>query len=149
MITAIIANTSTSVTLPILEQDFVNKPIENAVDIETLNGRLYTDFVNQKGEWSLSFDSLTEDEYNDIRAIYDSQFTEYDYPTLSIAYYSVEDVSVRMYINDKNIWNNCGAIQNVELRFREQYATGDGPSFLLLDDDSSFLLLEGTDRLVL
>lgn len=118
MITATLANSVTSLTMPPIEKQFIHAPIENATDIQTLDGNIYTDFTNQKSEWTFNYDSLTEDEYNAIRAIYDSQFSLYEYPVLSIPHYSLEDQPVRMYINEKDIWNNCGAVQNVQLRFR-------------------------------
>lgn len=120
MITATLTDANGTITLPDIEQDFLQSPIENAVDVDTLNGTTFTDFTNKKHEWSFSYDSLTEDEYNAIRAKYDAQFTTNTYPQLSIPYYSLSNKSVRMYINDKDIWNNCGSVQNVQLRFREK-----------------------------
>lgn len=106
--------------LPPLEQDFVNTNLENAVDVVTLDNTIYTDFVdNDFSQWSLEWDSMTQDEYDAIRAIYDSQFSDYTYPTLTIAYYGVEDVPVRMTINEKNIWKYCGDVKGVRLTFRE------------------------------
>lgn len=118
MISATLENSVTSLVLPPIEQQFLHTPIENATDVQTLDGNIYTDFTNQKSEWQFNYDSLTEDEYNAIRAIYDSQFTLFEYPFLSVAHYSLSNQPVRMYINEKDIWNNCGAIQNVQLRFR-------------------------------
>ena len=118
MITASISNNSTSVDLPPIEQQFLDMPLENATDVTTLDGSMYTDFVNQKKEWVFNYDSLTEDQYNDIRAIYDSQYSTNDYPSLSIPYYSFNQ-ACRMYINTKDIWNHCGDVQNVQLTFRQ------------------------------
>jgi hypothetical protein len=105
---------------PALEQDFVNKSIDSSTDVTTLDSSLYTDFNNNTfNQWSMRWDSLTQEEYDVIRADYDAQFTDYQYPLISIPFYSVSDVPARMYINDKNIWNNCGSIQGVEVIFRE------------------------------
>lgn len=106
-------------TMPPIEVDFIHTPTENAVDVVTLDGSMYTDFVSQQYSWTFNYESLTQDEYDALRAIYDSQFTSYEYPLLSIPYYSLADQPVRMYINEKNIWNNCGAVQNVQFTFRE------------------------------
>lgn len=115
MITA----TLNATAMPSIEKDFIHTPTENAADVQTLSGDVYTDFVSQEYAWSFSYESLTQDEYDALRAIYDSQFTLYQYPTLSIPYYSLVEQPVRMYINEKNIWNNCGAVQNVQFTFRE------------------------------
>lgn len=120
MISATLSDSTGDLQLPPIEKQFLNTPMENAVDVTTLNGDVYTDFSGgQKASWEFNYDSLTEDEYNAIRAYYDRQFTEYIYPELTIAHYSLSDQPVRMYINEKDIWNHCGAIQNVKLTFRE------------------------------
>lgn len=105
--------------LPPIERDFIDTPIENAVDVETLSGDLYTDFTSQQRAWTFNYDLLTQDQYDDLRAKYDAQFIDYQYPTLSIPYYSVADKPVRMYINDKYIWDNCGSVAGVQVKFRE------------------------------
>lgn len=106
--------------LPPIEQQFIHKPLEAAVDVVTLDNSMYTDFSPSNAHsWSFDYESLTKDEYDAIRAIYDGQFADYQYPLLSIPFYSLTDKPVRMYINEKDIWDNCGDIQNVQLIFRE------------------------------
>lgn len=120
MISATLTDQTGTLQLPPIEKQFLNTPLENAVDVTTLDGNIYTDFTGgRKASWEFNYDSLTEDEYNAIRAYYDAQFTLYAYPELSIPFYSLANRSVRMYINEKDIWNNCGAVQNVKLTFRE------------------------------
>lgn len=108
-----------SLTLPALEVSLNEETLENATDVVTLDFNVYTDFINTKRLWSFKYDSLTEDEYNALRAYYDAQFTAFQYPLLSIDYYSISNVAVRMYLNTKQVWNNCGSIENVEVSFRE------------------------------
>lgn len=105
---------------PALEQDFVNTPLDNATDVVTLDNDMYTDFSeNTLKQWSLNYESLTQAEYDVIKADYDAQFSTYQYPVISIPYYDVEDQPARMFINEKNIWNNCGSVQGVQITFRE------------------------------
>lgn len=106
------------VALPDLEVPFIESPIEHATDVETLDGSLFTQFSGQHRQWELSWESLTEAEYDAIRAVYDTQFSTNTYPTLAVPHYSIS-VPVRMKINDKDIWNNCGEVQNVKLTLRE------------------------------
>lgn len=106
--------------LPKIEKEFIQTPLDLVTDIVTLDNSLYSDFSGQRyNSWTFNYDSLTEDEYNAIKDIYDEQFTLYQYPTLTIDHYSVEDVPVRMNINPKNIIDNCGTVQDVQLNFRE------------------------------
>lgn len=117
------------IQLPDLEVPFLRTPIEMSADVVTLSNDMYTDFVNNlKAGWSMSWASLSEDEYNDIYAIYESQFMTNDYPLLSIPYYSVTDVPVRMTINTKDIWKNCGDVQNVTINLRETSPISGGSS---------------------
>lgn len=115
MITA----TLNATAMPPIQLEFINTPTENATDVVTLDGSMYTDFVSQNYSWEFNYESLTQAQYDTLRAIYDSQFTTFEYPLLSIPFYSLEDQPVRMYINEKNIWNNCGSVQNVQFIFRE------------------------------
>lgn len=105
--------------MPKIQRDFINTPQENAVDVVPLSGALYTDFVSVEQSWTFNYESLTQAQYDALRAIYDSQFiTPFEFPLLSIPFYEIEDQPVRMYINEKNIWNNCGSVQNVQFIFR-------------------------------
>lgn len=133
--------------LPTIERDFVDVPIENAVDIVTLDGSLYTDFVSQGRQWQFNYESLTKAQYDELRAKYDAQFTAYEYPELSIPFYSLTDQPVRMTINEKNIWDNCGDVAGVQIIFREtnqlNYVP---PDYLLINGDklivnNGFLLI--------
>lgn len=114
--------------MPRIQRDFINTPTENAVDITTLSGDIYTDFVSIEETWTFNYESLTKAQYDALRAIYNSQFTEYEYPLLSIPFYNIDSVPVRMYINEKNIWNNCGSVQGVQFVFRVTDQLTDGSS---------------------
>lgn len=106
--------------MPTIQRDFINTNLENAADVVTLDNSMYTDFVdNTHGLWEFNYETLSQDEYDALRAAYDDQFTTNQYPLLSIPYYSVEDRPVRMYMNEKNIWNNCGSVQGLQIKFRE------------------------------
>lgn len=115
-----LTNDSGTITLPPIEQEFLHTPIEAAVDVTTLDNSMYTDFTGQNAHsWTYNYATLTKAQYDAIRAYYDAQFTDYEYPLLSTPFYSLSDQPVRMYINEKNIWDNCGDIQNVQITFRE------------------------------
>lgn len=114
MITA----TLNGVPMPRIQRDFINTPQENAVDVVPLSGDVYVDFVSVENTWTFNYEVMTKDEYDGLRAIYNSQFTDYEFPLLSIPFYGLVDAPVRMSINEKNIWNNCGDIQGAQFTFR-------------------------------
>ena len=115
------------ILLPPVETPFLRAPIEIAQDVEVLSGDLYTDFIGLKYGWSLKWDSLDEDTYDAIYEIYLSQIETGEYPTVEVPYYGIESL-VRMKINEKDIWNNCGSVQNVNITLRETNHTVTGGS---------------------
>lgn len=115
----IITATLGGLTLQDFTIPFLQKPLENAVDVTTLDFTTYTDFVNRKREWELNWLVLSEDDYNDLYALYEAQFSTGDYPTFICPNYSI-DTPVRMYINDKDIRKNGCNIYNVTVRLIEK-----------------------------
>lgn len=105
--------------LPRLEVPLEREPIENAKDVETLDGSVHSDWVSLEHRWTMAWRRLTQDEYDDIYDIYTSQFETGSYPTLTIDYYGVDEVPVRMKINTKDIRNWGRYIENVEITLRE------------------------------
>lgn len=126
MITGMLQNSTGTVQLPPFEVSLNTDTLENATDVTTLDFNLYTDFINSKRQWVMGWDSLTEDEYDSIREMYEEQFSLFEYPYLTISYYGIVDVPVRMYMNRKAVWNHCGEVENVEITLREtvQLPTG-------------------------
>lgn len=105
-----------------LEVPLTEDTIENATDVQTLDYNIYTDFINQKRQWTHKWAYMSESEYNEIRGFYDRQFTEYKYPLMTVSYYGITDVPVRIKMDAKNTINNCGMIQDVVAVFRETSA---------------------------
>jgi len=114
MITA----TLNGIAMPPIEQKFLKRPLENATDVVTLDGNMYTDFISLNEAWEFNYVIMTEAEYDLIKAAYEAQFTTYEYPLLSIPFFGITDQPARMSINEQDIWNNCGDVQNVQIQFR-------------------------------
>lgn len=111
-------------TLQMLEVPLSIKTIEGATDVQTLDYNVYTDFLTQKRVWSHTWAYMDEDDYNILKGYYDRQFTLFEYPELSIDYYSVANVPVRMTLNQREVINFYGRVQNVEVTFRETKQLG-------------------------
>lgn len=112
------ANISASlggVTLTNINIPFIEKPLENATDVTTLDFTTYTDFSNNKKEWEINFKKLDETTYNQIRDVYELQFINGTYPNFVCSYYDI-NTHVRMYINDKDIRQDGCYIYGVTLR---------------------------------
>lgn len=115
------------IELPRLGVPLTGQHLENATDVITADNNMYTTFAvsNNKMLWSLVWDVLTEDEYNDLKSIYDNQFITYQYPLFDLPHLSIEDMPVRMTISPREIWNNCGDVQNVTITLRESVQLSD------------------------
>jgi hypothetical protein len=111
-------------TLQMLEVPLSIKTIEGATDVQTLDYNVYTDFLTQKRVWSHTWAYMDESDYNILKGYYDRQFTLFEYPELSIDYYNVANVPVRMTLNHQEVVNYCGRVQNVEVTFRETKQLG-------------------------
>lgn len=106
--------------LPPIEHDFIMTPLEMVTDVVTLGNEMFTDFSGETFNlWTFNYAYLTEAQFNAIKAIYDEQFTLYQYPLLTIDHYSVEDMPVRMTLNPRTIADHCGTVQGVQITFRE------------------------------
>lgn len=111
-------------TLQMLEVPLTINTIEGATDVQTLDYNVYTDFLTQKRVWSHTWAYMDESDYNILKGYYDRQFTLFEYPELSIDYYNVANVPVRMTLNQQEVVNFCGRVQNVEVTFRETKQLG-------------------------
>lgn len=119
------------IELPPLGVPLTETPIENATDVVTADNNMYTTFAvsSTKRGWNIKWDILKELDYETIKAIYDDQWINYQYPPLSIPYYGIEDVPVRMSISPKEVFNHCGDVQNVTISLRESVQlSGSGSS---------------------
>lgn len=119
MITLKLTDDIETLELELLEVPLVEENIENATEIRTLDYNVYTDFINKKRKWTHTWATMQKSDYDALQGFYARQFTLYKYPKLDINYYSVSGVSVRLYLNAKNIIDNCGTVGDVELSLRE------------------------------
>lgn len=110
---------TTSATLPLLNVPLTQQVLEGAVDVETLDGNVYTDFVSQKRLWTHMWAYLSEAEFTTLKGFYERQFTLLKYPLITINKLAVSNIPVRMTLSPRSIIDNCGTVENVEVTFRE------------------------------
>lgn len=65
--------------------ELIETPTPNAIDVRTLGGDLYTDFINYYRSWTAAFDALDSDTWNAIMALYKSQYENETYLLLDVA----------------------------------------------------------------
>ena len=93
----------------------------NETDNTTLDGTLYTDFVNNRRGWVVGWEKLKAANYDIIRAIYSEQYQYEAYHTVEIPEYGVT-AAMKINISDRNIRLNGEIIEGVSITLKEQYA---------------------------
>lgn len=104
----VLASSSRTITLPRFAQNGLQQLITpNFAKIYTLSGRLSVDFFNTRGGFRVTFDAITAAEYDEIRALYDDQFTNEEFLSLTDASIGASGLSVFLNMpEERNIrWN--------------------------------------------
>lgn len=90
-------SSSRTVTLPDFARDgFQELIVPNVAKNISLNASLHVDFFGTRGGWSITFDAIDSGEYDDLRAIYDDQFSNEEFLTFDRTGLSGDIVSVFM-----------------------------------------------------
>ena len=87
----------------------------------TLDGTLYTDFVNNRRSWVVGWEKLKAVDYDTIRAIYNRQYTTENVPIIFLVEYGIS-TPMKFEISDRNIRLNGEIIEGVTVTLLEQYA---------------------------
>ncbi len=116
------------VLLPKLGLPFIENIIENAVDVVTLDGTMHTDFVNQRQGFGIRWDQLSLEDYETIRAIYNSQFDTSEYPEFTCDYFDVIDVPCRMFMNDRDVRVMGCEVYDIEVKLVKSGSSNNGSS---------------------
>lgn len=93
----------------------------NETDNVTLDGSLYTDFVNNRRSWQVGWDKLKAADYDVVRSIYDLQYVHEAYNTIEIPEYGIT-AAMKINITDRNIRLNGEIIEGFAITLKEQYA---------------------------
>jgi hypothetical protein len=87
----------------------------------TLDGTLYTDFINNRRAWVVGWEKLKAADYDIIRAIYNRQYTTENIPIVFLVEYGIS-APMKLEISDRNIRLNGEIIEGVTITLLEQYA---------------------------
>ena len=100
-----------------LKEDVTPNETENV----TLDGTLYTDFINNRRAWVVGWEKLKAADYDVIRALYMAQYNTESVPIVQIVEYGIS-APMKMNISDRNIRLNGEIIEGFSLTLKEQYA---------------------------
>lgn len=80
--------------------NLIETPTPNAVDVRTLGGNLYTDFINYYRSWTIAFDQISISNWNAIETLYKNQFEHETYLTFVCAALGINTI-VKLDIGPK------------------------------------------------
>lgn len=93
----------------------------NETENRTLDGTLYTDYVNNLRSWVVGWDKLKAADYDIIRNIYNQQYQYEMNPKITLPEYGIS-TRMKMNISDRNIRLNGEIVEGFSITLKEQYA---------------------------
>lgn len=120
-LTLTLTDSNNSVTYNLLEVPLTTDDVVGNTDVTTLDGNVYTDYIYAKRTWKHKWSWMTLDDYNELRGFYDRQFTNYEYPTMTLVEPDGTTITtyVRLEIGGRKMTSKCGTIEDVEITMRE------------------------------
>jgi len=88
---------------------------------ETLGGTLYTDFLNIRRSWVISWDNLMRSDFDVIYNYYLWRFTYHTFPILQIPAFGI-NAPVLLDISAQQLKYNAVIIKDFKLNVTEQFA---------------------------
>lgn len=102
-----------------ISSPFTISDVEGKSQSTTLDGNVYVDWAYNKKQYSFDIFNLAPQDYADIRAYYDYQFTSSAFPTITIPELGIDKLPVYMTMSSRNIVNQCLLADKLTLKFRE------------------------------
>lgn len=93
----------------------------NETDNVTLGGNMFTDFINNRRIWLVTWENITAAQFALIHEVYLSQYSDYTYPIMQMDAYDIY-TPVKMEMDDQNIRWNGSIVSNLTVRLIEKYA---------------------------
>jgi hypothetical protein len=112
-------NSYTTWNSPTPDPPIVQRYIDSAIEVTTLDLNVYTDLLSRKRSWTIQWGYMDKTSYSNLRFIIESQFTNLELPTLSIPDFRVQNVVVKATLNDHSVVDRSGLVENIELTLRE------------------------------
>lgn len=114
-----LTDTTTNHTFDSFAPPFTENVIEGATDVVTLDNDISTYFTTNKRQWTIKWSYMSKTDYDILKGFYDRQFTLNAYPTFDVTDLSLSNISVRMYLDEMDIVDNCLTVSDVEIKLRE------------------------------
>lgn len=104
----------TSPSPPLKEQDQLFE-----AKVTVLSGDMYIDHFATKKLWETSLKYMSATDYTRLKGFENRQRSLWQYPVISIPDLDVNNVVVYFELSPKQVIDNCGTVEGVEMSFRE------------------------------
>jgi hypothetical protein len=112
-------DSTTSWTSPAPNTPLTESIIEASTEVTTLDLNIYVDLLSTKRSWKIVWGYMDPIDYANLKSFYNRQFTALEFPDVTISDLGVTSVIVKATLNDQNITDESGLVENVELTLRE------------------------------
>ena len=110
---------TTTWTSPSPNTPLTERTLEATAEVVTLDMNVYVDLLSTKREWTINWGYMSATDYANLRGFYTRQFTALSFPDVTIPDLSIASVVVRATLNEQNITDASGLVENVTLILRE------------------------------
>jgi len=112
-------------TSPAPNTPLTQEVIEASSEVTTLDLNVYVDLISTKRMWTIRWGYMNAVDYERLKGFYSRQFTLFQFPAVTIPDLGIADVIVRTSLNEQNITDESGLVENVELVLRETIQSTD------------------------
>lgn len=117
-------SSSRTITLPKYAREGLRELIDqNFAKNRTLDGTLFVDFFNNIGGWKVEFDVITRAEWDELKALYNDQFTNEEFLLLNDPDIPVVDFSVFLSLpKERNLAWNKSVVKDLTITLEAESA---------------------------
>lgn len=122
MISLQIQDSDIVLEVSVLQVPITLTSIINETDVETIDGNISTYYSSTKREYSFKLGYVDAETYSQILGFRDRQYQNLKYPMITVGNspnMNVTNMTAKMSVNDQQVIDNCGWVENVVLTFRE------------------------------
>lgn len=122
MISLQIQDSDSVLEVSVLQVPITLTSIINETDVETIDGNISTYYSSTKREYSFKLGYVDAETYSQILGFRDRQYQNLKYPMITVGNspnMNVTNMTAKMSVNDQQVIDNCGWVENVVLTFRE------------------------------
>lgn len=109
-------------TYKVIAAPLVSSSIIAETDVITVDNNISTYYTGTKRQFTIDLGWMSKDDYADLVAFRDRQYTDMKYPLITITgdeNINVANLPAKMVLNDQNVADHYGTVTDIQVVFRE------------------------------